>query len=187
MLLRPNPEELPRTTFLTIEAVVVSLSSQPGRPRMVFESGFFQSLATRTVDVNFDFNPYPKLNVVRSLLTCSRLGFSIGPRLVRYITEHSRRVEIEELVEVQRQHYGRVLIDEEGLSHRLDTVADWLRWHPGRPMPLPVESQLTFSQFDLVADYRVQVGACCASWHGAVGHGHSGPSLRIYDSLPVGE
>jgi len=156
-LLRPRPEELPSTTFMTVEAVVVSLSSKPGHPRQVFESGFFEALVTRTIELNFEHNPYPKLNAVRTLLTASRLGFAIGPRLVRFLSDQVRRSEMEELVEVQRRHYGRVLLDEETLSQRFYEVENWLRWNPERSMPVRSQSQLLFHGFDKKADFAMQL------------------------------
>lgn len=107
--------ELPKTTFLNVEAVAIELSSRPGKTRCVYSSGFFEGIANREVDINLEENPFPALCVVRSLITAARLQFSISSRLAKYIESAMQEIAIEELIEVQRHHYGSVKCSSEQL------------------------------------------------------------------------
>lgn len=100
--------ELPKTTFLNVEAVVIQLSSYRGKGRCIYSSGFFEGISNKVVEINLEENPFPALCVVRSLITAARLQFQIGPRLARYIAHHMRKISMEELIDVQRHHYGTV-------------------------------------------------------------------------------
>ena len=73
--------DLPRTTFLDIEAVTAELTTAPGRARRIYAHGFFESLLNRCIDINLEDNPFPELCVVRSLVTAVRLRFSLGRKL----------------------------------------------------------------------------------------------------------
>ena len=143
-LVAADPESLPRTTFMTIEAVLVLLNGDRGRPREVHEYGFFESLATKTIELNFEHTPYPSLNIVRSLLTSRRLKFSIGPRLAEFICRLVLRSDLSELCAVQRNHYGRVIVSEEELASWIEDLADWHRRFPSTPVPPVVEEQTYF-------------------------------------------
>lgn len=144
-LLTPDPQSLPRTTFMTIEAVLVHLNSERGRPREVYECGFFEALATRTIELNFEHTPYPVLNIVRSLLTAWRLQFSIGPRLAEFICRRISQLDMAELVTVQKHHYGRIVVTEDVLSDWTDRLSQWHRQHPSCAMPVQPLSQLSFN------------------------------------------
>ena len=143
-LLSPDPASLARTTFMTIEAVVVHLNGERGRPREVYECGFFEALATRTIELNFEHTPYAALNIVRSFLTAHRLQFSIGPRLAEFICRRVPQSDMDEFVAVQRQHYGRVIVNEKVLSQWLSDLVEWHRWHPTIAMPTRTLRQMSF-------------------------------------------
>jgi hypothetical protein len=97
---------LPKTTFLNVEAVAVDLAALHGKSRRIFAHGFFEALADRTLEINFEDNPFPALCVVRSLITAARLRFSIGPKLSKYLIHYGEIFSREELVQVQTSHYG---------------------------------------------------------------------------------
>lgn len=143
-LLSPDPASLARTTFMTIEAVVVHLNGERGRPREVFEYGFFEALATKTIELNFEHTPYAALNIVRSLLTARRLHFSIGPRLAEFICRRVPQSDMDEFVAAQRHHYGRVIVNQEVLSQWLTELVEWHKWHPSTAMPSRALSQMSF-------------------------------------------
>jgi hypothetical protein len=104
--LRHDFASLPRTTFLNVEAVAVEVATPHGKTRRIHSHGFFEALSNRTVEINFEDNPFPALCVVRSLVTAARLQFSIGPKLSQYLVHYSRIFSAEELVQVQISHYG---------------------------------------------------------------------------------
>jgi hypothetical protein len=97
---------LPRTTFLNVEAVAVELTTLRGKGRKVHSHGFFEALLSRTLEINCEDNPFPALCVVRALITAARLDFSIGPRLSQYLVHYGEVFSPEELVQVQISHYG---------------------------------------------------------------------------------
>jgi hypothetical protein len=98
---------LPLTTFLNVEAVAIDLRPDT-RGRRIHSFGFFESILDRTVEINFLENPFPALCVVRSLIIAEKLRFSAGPLLTRYIAHHGARIDLRELIDVQRSHYGNV-------------------------------------------------------------------------------
>jgi len=155
LFLPEDPQTLPRTTFLTIEAIAVSLRGKRGYPREIFDHGFFETLQTKTIELNYECNPYPVLNSVRAILTARRLGFSIGPRLLRFIGAHVLGLDIDELIEVQRQHYGRAALRDKELVGIIDQVRNALHWHPSAAMRVSKQSQM---RFDWVDDEQVEYG-----------------------------
>jgi hypothetical protein len=112
-------EDLPRTTFLNVQAVVVEAGDPCGRPRKVIERGFFQSLTERTLDVNFEENPFPAHCVLSALITAYRLDFVLAPRLIRYVLHYAGQTDFDELCGYQAQRYGRVL-------YGRDTLSSWI-------------------------------------------------------------
>jgi hypothetical protein len=134
--------DLPRTTFLNVEAIAAEFRAQPGRPRTVYSQGFFRGIQERQVEINLEDNPFPALCVVRALLTARRLQFSLGPRLVRFILHHAGQIPFEELEAVQCSHYGRVRIDRHELHILLALMREQASSMKVRPVALPRERQL---------------------------------------------
>src|SRR5712692_641684 len=77
----PSFNELPKTTFLNVEAIAAELTTVRGQERRLYSHGFFEAIAARVVDINLESNPFPALCVIRSLLTAARLNFEISHRL----------------------------------------------------------------------------------------------------------
>jgi len=102
--------DLPRTTFLNVEAIAVQMGSPRGGPR-IFEHGFFSAFESRTVEINLEENPFPETCVVRALVTAKRLGFVVGPRLASFVVRHAQALSHRDLLEIQLGHYGRVVLD----------------------------------------------------------------------------
>jgi hypothetical protein len=104
----PTPANLPKTTFLNVEAVAVTLNG-PSRIGQIYSNGFFQALEDRVVGINYRDNPFPALCAVRALATAYKLYFRISSELARYFIDAAREFGASELVHVQEQHYGRVI------------------------------------------------------------------------------
>ncbi|WP_257461847.1 hypothetical protein [Archangium lipolyticum] len=134
--------DLPKTTFLNVEAVVAELTEQPGRPRTVYSQGFFRGIQERQVEINLEHNPFPSLCVVRALITAQRLQFSLGPRLVRFILHHGMRTPLEELEAVQLPHYGHIRLDRHELHSLLGSMREQASTLKVRPVSLPRKQQL---------------------------------------------
>jgi hypothetical protein len=134
------PENLPKTTFLNVEAIAAELcpSGEIGR---IVESGFFAGVQSRELDINFEPNPYPALAAVRALATATKLRFSISPRLARYILLTKQRFGSEGLVAAQDSHYGLVRFPVDAIQHLSDHITRKLDISPNTPVELPDEAQ----------------------------------------------
>jgi hypothetical protein len=117
---------LPRTTFFNIEAIAIDLTSSKGQKRSVYESGFFDAMSTRTLDINLEANPFPALCVIRTLVMSLRLEFFVSRRLAEYIVKHGRSEGIHAVIAAQRSHYGRVHLREADISYYLNAIEDQL-------------------------------------------------------------
>ncbi len=129
--------DLPKTTFLDIQAVVAELIPKPGAPRRIYSNGFFEAVLKRTIDINFEDNPFPKLCVLTALMTARKLDFTVAPRLTKYILHHVERLELEELVDLQQRHYKRALFDCDTLTQWIASLKSQHREAPKRPANLP--------------------------------------------------
>lgn len=123
----PDFDSLTKTTFLNAEAIAVEFVAPKAKQRPIHAHGFFESLATKTLEINFEENPFPALCVVRSLLTAARLQFSIGPKLARYLVHYGKVFPPEELESVELDHYGSCRYRASDLSSWLGVVEDQYR------------------------------------------------------------
>ncbi|KKM89726.1 hypothetical protein LCGC14_1245780 [marine sediment metagenome] len=148
---------LPKTTFLNIQAVVAEVKPRRGKPRKIFSNGFFEALSTRTLDINCEENPYPHLCVVQSLLSAAKLGFSMSRRLARYVLHHGTTDGLERLVEVQLHHYGSVQAEKASLHRWLHVIRDQLASSSGLSVALPRQRRREQMQlpFTLPAEHWV--------------------------------
>jgi hypothetical protein len=137
-------QDLPRTTFLNLEAVAVDLTVRRGQVRNIYSSGFFEGVHERVLDINFEPNPFPGLCVVRSLIMAARLGFRIGSRLASYISNRSTGMQIENLEALQLSHYGGLRCRPETLKEWLTRISQHVQENPKQPyaLPVPREQQL---------------------------------------------
>lgn len=119
--------DLPKTTFLNIQAVVAEVFPRPGKARAVYSHGFFEALQTRTLDINCEENPYPSLCVLQSLFAAQKLGFGLSKRLSCYIVHHTQCEGIEKLVHMQESHYGRAAASADLLHEWVRAITDQLR------------------------------------------------------------
>ena len=128
-------EDLPRTTFLNIEAIAIELGSRTrGKSRRVADAGFFDALATRTIDINFEPNPFPALCVVRTLVFASQLNFAVSARLVQYLARQMKNTTVDQLIDVQLEHYGHVKL----APNKLEAWQQFVEDHdPGKPVYPP--------------------------------------------------
>lgn len=124
--------DLPRTTFLNVEALAVRLGVATRRLGP-WDEAFYRGFLDRMVEVNLEDNPNPLGCVVRSLVTTRRLGFSMGPKLVSYVHRHTRGKDLEELVDFQTEHYGRVVLPVGQLAVIRTAIRDQLRTSSSAP------------------------------------------------------
>jgi hypothetical protein len=139
-----NFEDLPKTTFLNVEAVAADLIPKPGRARQILSHGFFEAISERVLDINHEENPFPTLCVVRTLVTAARLRFSISRKLCAYLVHYSKLSSAEELVDVQLKHYGTCRRTAAEFQYWINFVATEYRnsGANGVMLPVPKDQQL---------------------------------------------
>jgi hypothetical protein len=103
----PTIEEFPGTTFMNIDSCAMEIWPLPGKPRALFEQGFFEGIANRVVDLNYAPNPYPFVCVARALVMAARLQFALTRPIAEFILSHTA-AGVEPLIEAQLSHYGIV-------------------------------------------------------------------------------
>ena len=117
----PTFSNLPRTTFFNLESIAAEIWPQPGQPRMIYsgDDQFFDGIMNEVLELNREENPYPGLGVVRALVLAARLDFRLGPRLAKYVAQNGTRMTVDDLEEIQRDHYG--IVGQEGR-----TLREWI-------------------------------------------------------------
>ena len=107
----PSFENLPSTTFLNIDGVIVEAVVPPFKKRRVYEAGFFTGWNERTLDINLMENPHPGICVARTLHISKRYGFKVSHRLAMYLLQILTTRSVREIESAQASHYGRVEFD----------------------------------------------------------------------------
>ncbi len=133
--------DLPKTTFLDVQAIAVEVTSRPGHARRIFEHGFFKAVRQRTADINLEENPYPARCVLSALATAHKLGFSMAPKLVRYVLHHGAQIDLHELCGYQLQQLGHVPFNVDTLRTWMNHLASCHRCCPSVPVRLPTRDQ----------------------------------------------
>lgn len=108
-------ESLPFTTFLNIEAILFEIFGSTYN-RLIFSNNFFESLQNKTLEINFEPNPYPSLCIVRSIILAKKINFTFGANLLRYIKRYYFQYTIEDFISIQKSHYDEVLLPLEFLQ-----------------------------------------------------------------------
>jgi hypothetical protein len=114
-------EALPRTTFLNIEGITIDLKAQK-KPRRVHSSGFFEAVRNEVLDINLEENPFPELALIRTLITASKLHYSLSTRLAKYVLHYADRTPFEELTSIQLSHYGHVKCGTDSIHSWISTI-----------------------------------------------------------------
>ena len=116
--LAPTISKFLETPFLNIDSIAVAMPSNERGP-IVFESGFFQAVSTRTLEINSEQNPFPFVCAIRSLILAAKLDFWIGPSLARFICTLLNSGSVSDLLDAQISHYGQIRSNE-------DEIREWL-------------------------------------------------------------
>lgn len=129
-------EDLARTTFLNVEAIAIQLKDLPRWRPGPWESIFFQGFLDRIIEINLEDNPNPLGCMTRSIVTASRLGFAIGPRLASYIDRVFRGKWLEEIIDFQRFHYRTIIFSIEQLAFVQTSIRSHMRTRRSLPFQL---------------------------------------------------
>lgn len=117
-----NISSFPQTPFLNLDSIAVEVSGRRGMPRQIFEDGFIDGINTRTIEINFEPNPYPDICLVRALIMAAKLQYAIGPKLLDFVLRRARATSINQLMAAQRSHYGTDRCSAEELSRWIQTL-----------------------------------------------------------------
>jgi hypothetical protein len=121
------PENLPKTTFLNVEAVVASITPRDGKVgRRIYSAGFFEAIDSQTLRLNCPDNPYPALCIVRTIVMARRLDFWLEPGLGEYLVREVSGVSEEDLEQAQRSHYGAIRYGSREVRRLISDVAEQL-------------------------------------------------------------
>jgi len=132
----PIPVNLPKTTFLDVEAVAVTLNG-PTRVGDIYSNGFFQAVENRCVGINYINNPFPALCAVRAVITACKLRFRISAELARYFMRVAKECGTSELVYAQEHHYSKVIFRAPEIKQLEDHFMRALDADESSVIPLP--------------------------------------------------
>jgi hypothetical protein len=106
----PEISQFPSTPFLNLDAVAIDLYAKPGHARAVYENGFYDGMAAKFIDINFERNPYPDVCAIRALIMAAKLQFALSPRLASFISSgtNDQQLVLERLQQAQLSHYGQI-------------------------------------------------------------------------------
>ena len=129
--------DLPKTTFLNVQAIAAEVPSSNGATVRLAEHGFFRAIRHRTVDINFEDNPFPSRCVLSALTTAYSLDFALAPKLIQYVLHYGAKVDLEELCLYQARRHGRCLYGRDVLQAWITHLAKSRREAPSMPVALP--------------------------------------------------
>jgi hypothetical protein len=132
----PSPANLPKTTFLNVEAIAAAIEDD-GSVGDIFEAGFFEAIHTRTLDINLKINPYPPLAAIRALATAHKLRFFISAKLASYILDVDQQYGSDSLVAAQSTHYGYVRFQKRQVRWLVRYITSKLNRDPNSPIVFP--------------------------------------------------
>jgi len=136
VLLSPAVENLPKTTFLDVEAIAVTLSG-PNRVGRIYSNGFFEAVERRCIDINYRANPYPALSAIRAIVTACKLRYRISAKLADYFVQTVHDQGPAALVDAQEQHYQKVLFRATDVVHLQTHFLSALGTQSNSVIPLP--------------------------------------------------
>ncbi|MDH5398314.1 MAG: hypothetical protein OEX02_09220 [Cyclobacteriaceae bacterium] len=101
---------LSETTFLNIEGIAVELFPK-GNSRNIISDGFEGFFRENLLELNLEQNPFPALNIARSLYAAKKTDKNFGPRLLKFISDNLRDCNVEDVLVIYKRKYG--LLDKE--------------------------------------------------------------------------
>ncbi len=136
--------DYPKITFLNIDAIAIQLFSKRRQKREIYSKGFFEAIAERTIELNFEENPAPAECIVRALRIANKFKFIIGPRLARYMISYTNQMEIEELAEIYQRRYMSTDVTVEILHNCFKSIETQMQASNNRPVKVFAEQNSSF-------------------------------------------
>jgi len=141
--------DYPKITFLNIDAIAIQLFSKRRQKREIYSQGFFEAIAERTIELNFEENPAPAECIVRALQIANKFNFVIGPKLARYMISYTNQMEIEELAEIYKRRYISADVTVEKLHNCLKSIETQMQASNNRPVKVFAEHNSNFFEQSL--------------------------------------
>ena len=145
--------DYPKITFLDIDAIAIQLFCKKRQKRAVYSNGFFEAIATKTIEINFEENPAPAKCIVRALQIAYKFKFAIGPKLAHYIVAYVSQMGIEELTGIYKRRYINMHISAEKLYNCMKSIEVQLQTSNKSPVKVfalqgdnPVENDHSLSE-----------------------------------------
>lgn len=117
----PNVENLTKTVFLNYDSVVYDLTTGD-----VYDEGYQKAKENKKLDIILEENPFPELNILRSLVFKTRYNMDFSETLYEYTrswrSRFSNNEEINILSEVQMKHYGFEYMTKKQLFNVLQAI-----------------------------------------------------------------
>jgi len=144
--LMSSAENLPKTTFLNIEAVAVTFSTSE-RIGKIYSHGFFEGIERKCIAINYRDNPYPALSAIRAVMTAVKLRYRISADLADYFVQVVNYAGASELVTAQEHHYQKVVFRKADVEALKDHFARELDHTSATEIELPHRYQPTQLSF----------------------------------------
>lgn len=124
--LSPTVYNFVKTPFLNVDSIAIEAFAENGQ-RGVYEHGFFEALASRVLDINYESNPFPLVCIARSLIIAATFDFALSERLASFICDYRRWGAMEDLMLAQSAHYGRVQFEAGECSRWMEEIGKSLK------------------------------------------------------------
>jgi hypothetical protein len=142
----PSFKNLPATTFLNIDGIIIEFAPKILKQRQVFELGFFEGWNSKTIDINLKRNPFPAICIARTLVISRHFGFYISTNLAIYLWDMLGRISLSAIEGAQKKHYGHIKFDFRELRAIRLKINGYLKSESIKPLALfdtrPVQADL---------------------------------------------
>lgn len=117
----PNIENLTKTVFLNYDSIVYDLSTGE-----IFDEDYQKAKENKKLDIILEKNPFPELNILRSLVFKTRYNMEFSENLYDYMrtwkANFRNNEEIRILNDVQLKHYGSEYLTKKQMYKELQDI-----------------------------------------------------------------
>jgi hypothetical protein len=119
-ILMEDVTNLTKSVFLNFDAVVYDVTNNK-----LYDEGFSQAISSKLLDIVLRPNPYPALNVLRTLVFIEKYDFNLSFQLQEYILSWfkvNKLQKVNQLLKLEEMHYGTKLFCEEKINDYLNQI-----------------------------------------------------------------
>jgi len=114
--LSPSPENLIKSVYLNVDALVYSLNYESFLENC--DDIYFQVRKERILDIVFDETPYEGLNLLRALVFQKKYSLNLSEelkaKLLDYI-KNNKNIAIDNFINIQMSHYNNIILNKNDL------------------------------------------------------------------------